>query len=110
LFGIVGLLVFCGLIAAIAWGLALLLDAKARLLGTLVRSLIAGITAGLVGMSPAFFAVLRLPGEIDFAGAIVPLFTGIAALGLLVGFPTAMLVSRRRARKRAAQFDPTVFD
>lgn len=108
--GILGLFIAIAIVAGIASGLALLLEAKARGFSIIIRSLIAGFAAGLLAIILPVIGVLRLSERMGPVVAIVPLLIAAAVFGLLVGFPVALFVARRRARNRGAPVDPEMFD
>ncbi|MEL6530681.1 MAG: hypothetical protein AAFQ27_12025 [Pseudomonadota bacterium] len=107
--GLFGLVFAIAFVAAIAIGMAFLLDVVARKASITIRAVVAALVAGFVPMSIPIGAVLSAT-DADPITALLPLFVGGFVLALLVGFPAAFFFTRNRVAARGDTIDPGTFE
>ncbi|KWV93194.1 hypothetical protein [Erythrobacter sp. YT30] len=108
--GLIGLLVLVGFVAGIALLLAFVIDLLFSNRSTIGKSLVAAVIAGAIPMLPAYWTVVALSGPTDPTVALFPLIVGALILALVIGFPFAFFLIRRRSRGRVSKIDPEVFE
>ncbi|MGB3471891.1 MAG: hypothetical protein WBA51_13805 [Erythrobacter sp.] len=100
---------FVTFVAVVATSLAFLLNRFVPKIGVGLRSVIAGLLSGLFMAVFPMFLVMQLTGHLNFLDALLPMVIGGLFLGLVIGIPTAFLVSRRWSGTDAKAIDVDIF-
>lgn len=108
---LVPFVIFIAAIAVLAFVFARLFDRYARGIGWVWRAVLAALLASFIPTAPGFlYFSMLLPGEsltfVDF----VPLLIGWAVFALIIGFPVAYFVTRKKVREREQSISPTTFE
>lgn len=108
--GLIGLLILTGVVAAFALAIAFVLDLIFPRRSMIGKSLAAGTIATLIPLVPAYLVIASISGPTNPAIAIFPVVMVTLIFSVAVGFPPAFFLLRRRAKGRASDIDPDIFE
>lgn len=107
--GLLGIVMFVTFVAVVAISLASVLNRFVPKIGVGLRSVIAGLLSGLFMIMFPRFVIMQLTDHLNFLDTLVPMIIVGLLVGLVIGTPTAFLVSRRWSGRAAKLVDPDVF-
>lgn len=108
---LVPLVIFIAIIAVLAFVFARLFDRYARGIGWVWRAVLAALLASFIPTAPGFlYLSMAMPGEsltfVDF----LPMLIGGGVFALIIGFPVAYFVTRKKVREREQSMNPVTFE